>query len=336
MILDPCTMSKFYGYGAKIKSSFFSRYYGEGRLILSGICLSILSLTYSIAPSFAGDPFRTENPRPIGATTEKAFNALFLDGNYPQAKAYLDEAKLTEKNDPLVPALRASLAYTEEDWANMEFFADETVKVARALATDDPLRSNLYLAVGNFLQGAYKFQKQGPLAALTQLQAVFKHFERAEKIDANDPELSLIKGYFNLILAVNLPFSSPSQAISQLQQYASPEFLVNRGIAVAYRDLKDYDEALVFADKAIANTPDNPEIYYLRGQILREKGMRDKNVAILEQALENFNTALAKLEQMPVNATQIPLQRDHRATVEMIAQLKGNSSGNSGSMNIER
>jgi len=300
----------------------------RGRLMVSTICLSALSLAFSLSPSLAGDPFRRENPRPIGAKTEAAFKALFEDGNYPRAKVYLDQAKVTDKNDPLVPALLASLAYTEEDWVGMQRYANETVRVANAIASSDPLRSNLYLAVGNFLQGAYRFQKDGPLGALSQLQSVFRYFEQAERIDKSDPELNLIKGYFNLILAVNLPFSSPTQAINQLQQYATPEYLVHRGIAVAYRDLKDYDSALVFANKAVASTPNNPEIYYLKGQILREKGMRDKNIVILEEALKNYDTAFSKLNQMPVNAAQIPLQRERDSTIQILAQLRGLEENN--------
>ncbi|MGY6530667.1 MAG: Sll0314/Alr1548 family TPR repeat-containing protein [Cyanobacterium sp.] len=304
---------------------FFSlfRVRRQGAFIFSTIALSMLSWGFSMGASLAADPFRTNNPRDIGDKTEQAFRALFEEGNYPRARRLLDEAKQSEANDPLVPALRASLAYTEEDWNGMKTYADETVRVARAIALQDPLRSNLYLAVGNFLQGAYRFQTSGPMAAIGQLQSVFRYFEQAERIDRNDPELSLIKGYFNLILAVNLPFSSPNQAISQLQQFASPQYLVHRGIAIAYRDLKDFDQALTFANKAVASTPNNPEIHYLRGQILREKGMRDNNVEALEEALKSFDIAIAKIDQTPVSATQEPLRRDRTSTIEALARFRG-------------
>ncbi|AUC60507.1 hypothetical protein AA637_04705 [Cyanobacterium sp. HL-69] len=308
------------------KSNKFFSLFGvrrQGAFIFSTIALSMLSWGFSVGASLAADPFRRTNPREIGDKTEQAFKALFEEGNYPRAKRLLDEAKQSETNDPLVPALRASLAYTEEDWATMKSYADETVRVARGIAFGDPLRSNIYLAVGNFLQGAHKFEVSGPMAAIGQLQSVFRYFEQAERIDSNDPELNLIKGYFNLILAVNLPFSSPSQAISQLQQFGSPQYLVDRGIAIAYRDLKDFDQALTFANKAVESTPNNPEIHYLRGQILREKGMRDNNVEALEEALKSFDIAMAKIDQMPVGATQEPLRRDRTSTIEALAQLKG-------------
>lgn len=293
----------------------------------SSALLSIFSLILYSSASFAGDPFRTTNPRNISAQTESAFKALFEDGNYPQAKVYLTEAKNSSQNDPLLPALRASLAYTEQDWDNMEIYTKETLEIARSIGSKDPLRSNLYLAVGNFLDGANEYRKKGALAALGKLQLVFDYFDKAERIDKNDPELNLIKGYLNLMLAVNLPFSSPQQAIDNLKSYASPQYLVNRGIAIAYRDLKEYDLALTYVNKSIESTPLNPELYYLRGQILRKKGEKENSLSLLEEAVKNFDIALAKVEQLPQEAVQKPLQREKRKTLEQIAEL-GTSSSN--------
>ncbi|BAQ66686.1 Sll0314/Alr1548 family TPR repeat-containing protein [Geminocystis sp. NIES-3709] len=289
--------------------------------------LSIFSLICFSTASFAGDPFRTTNPRNISTQTESAFKALFEDGNYPQAKVYLNEAKNSSEDDPLLPALRASLAYTEQDWEIMETYTAETLKVAKLIASKDPLRSNLYLAVGNFLDGANEYRKKGGLAALSKLQLVFDYFDKAERIDKNDPELNLIKGYLNLMLAVNLPFSSPQQAIDNLQAYASPQYLVNRGIALAYRDLKDYDLALTFVNKAIESTPLNPELYYLKGQILRQKGQKENSVTLLQEAVKNFDIALAKVNQLPQEGVKKPLEREKRKTLEKIAEL-GTSSQN--------
>jgi tetratricopeptide (TPR) repeat protein len=291
------------------------------RLLTSTTFISILSLTCSLPSSWAGDPFRTANPRNIGEKTELAFKALFEDGNYPLAKEYLIVAESQEQNDPMLTALRSALAYTEQDWQTMKDYATKTVKVAQEIANQDPLRSNLYLAVGNFLEGAYQFETDGPVAALNKLQLVFKYFDEAEKIDSNDPELNLIKGYLNLILAVNLPFSSPEQAIEKLQKYAYPQYLVNRGIALAYRDLDDYDLALVFVQKAIESTPINPELYYLKGQILRQKGQKENNITLLQEALKNFDLALARLGQLPAEGVGKPLQREKRKTLEKIDEL---------------
>jgi len=288
--------------------------------------LTIFSLISFSSPCFAGDPFRNTNPRNITSQTESAFKALFEEGNYPQAKEYLTQDN-NSSNDPMLPALRAAVAYTEKDFSTMETQTLQTIKIAKAIAKEDPLRSNLYLAVGNFLEGANEYQKKGALAALTKLQLVFDYFDKAEKIDKNDPELNLIKGYLNLMLAVNLPFSSPQQAIDNLQTYASPQYLVNRGIALAYRDLKDYDLALTFVNKAIESTPLNPELYYLKGQILRGKGQKENSLPLLQEAVKNFDIALTKINQLPQEAVQKPLQREKRKTLEKISGL-GTSSIN--------
>lgn len=271
-------------------------------------------------PSLAGDPFRTTNPRNIGDKTEAAFQQLFEKGNYTQAKIYLMEATETEANEPLAHAMRASLAYTEKDWETLKTYADRTIKTAEQLKSKDPLRGNLYLAVGNFLEGAYIFEKQGAVRAIPRLQRVLEYFEAAEKAAPNDPELNLLKGYLDLMLAVNLPFSDPQQAIERFKTYASPKILVDRGIALAYRDLKQYNKAIEYIDKALAVYPDNPELQYLKGQFLRSQGKQDKNLNFLKQALEYYNLAFEKESQLP-ETILISLRYEHRKVQEEIQQL---------------
>lgn len=270
-----------------------------------------LALTLLSSPVFAKDPFRTTNSRNIGDRTEAAFDAIFKYGNYPQAKIYLAEAELNETGDPLLYAMRASLAYTEQDWNTLNTYAAKTLSTAQRLTTEDPLRGNLYTAVGYFLEGTYNFKQEGPIRALTQLQKVFEHLDKAEQIDPNDPELNLLKGYMELILAVNLPFSSAELAIERLQQNATPTYLVHRGIAIAYRDLDKYNEALKFVEQALQATPDNPELYYLKGQILYKQGKENKNSALLRQAVQQFDLALAKNNQLPESVVR-SLQRERR------------------------
>lgn len=290
-------------------------------LPIFSIVLTLISSLAVINPSWADDPFRTENQRNIGDQTEAAFKALFEEGNYNLSKTYLIEADKTEKNDPLVPALRSSLAYTDEDWKTMKTYALKTVEVANKIKQDDPLRGNLYLAVGNFLEGAYIFQNEGPVPAISKLQQVFIYFDQAEEVDQNDPELNLIKGYLNLFLAVKLPFSSAEEAIARLKDYAAPKFLVHRGIAIAYRDLDKYDQALEYVELAIESTPLNPELYYLKGQILRQKGEKNQDLEVLNDAMKNFDIALQKAEQLPVKAVQKPLSRERRKTQEKIEEI---------------
>ena len=279
------------------------------------------------SPTLAGDPFRTTNPRNIGEKTEEAFSSIFQKGNYKKAKDYLIEAESEgkEEDEPLSHALRASLAYTEEDWDSLKNYASKTLKTAQDLVDKDPLRGNLYLAVGHFLDGTYIFEKEGAISALSKLQLVFKYLDEAEEKDSNDPELNLIKGYMDLLLAVNLPFSDPEQAIERLENYASPDYLVNRGIAVAYRDLDQYDKALKFVDQALKSTPENPELHYLKGQILRKQGRKeickeginDNNLSLIERALKYFNQAWTKSEQLPKFIVK-PLKRERDKTEKLI------------------
>ena len=269
--------------------------------------------------SSAKDPFRIVDSRSIGENTETAFVALFEEGNYLKAKNYLIEAEKIEPNEPLVYAMLASLAYTEDDWESVKSYATKTLNTADNLKAQDALRGNLYLAVGHFLEGAYLYQKEGTISALNKLQLVFEFFDLAENADSNDPELNLIKGYLDLLLAVNLPFSNAEEAIQRLEKYASPDYLVDRGIAVAYRDLKQYDRALDFADQALKIAPNNPEIYYLKGQILRRMAIDSNDLVLLKQALDYFNQALDKSSQLPKSILK-PIERDKRKTEEKIQE----------------
>jgi tetratricopeptide (TPR) repeat protein len=316
------SLNKNYYWGKGLTLTILSTMKNYCSRVGVSLAFSLLSFGLWINPTLAGDPFRLENSRNIGEKTEAAFKALFEEGNYPQAKSYLIEADETEINDPMVCAMRSSLAYTDQDWNTMKTYATKTIHVAEKIKSEDPLRGNLYLAVGNFLEGAYLFKQDGPLAAINKLQLVFNYFDKAESVNSDDPELTLIKGYFNLILAVNLPFSSPEEAIKNLQKYAEPKYLVNRGIALAYRDLKDYDRALEFVDRAIESTPNNPELYYLKGQILRKKGETHEDLSTLNEAIKYYDIALEKIEQLPVEAVQKPLKRERRKAQEKIDHLK--------------
>lgn len=244
-------------------------------------------------PGMAGDPFRTNNPRAIGANTEAAFNSIFKEGDYKGAKTHLTKAESTESTEPLAYAMQAALAFTNGDLEGLNRYATKTRETAQKILTTDPLRGNLYTAAGEFLAGAYEVKKQGsPVGALPKLQKVFQYLDEAKKVDPNDPELNLMSGYMDLMLAVNLPFSDPAQAINKLEKFGSPSYLAYRGIAVGYRDLKQYPKAMEFVDRALALTPNNPEVLYLKAQILR---YQDKK----PESLEFFKKALEKQAQLP-------------------------------------
>jgi tetratricopeptide (TPR) repeat protein len=265
---------------------------------------SAIVLSICINSAVAGDPFRANNPQAIGPNTETAFKTMFQQGNYKQAKAQVQQALLTEPNEPLAYAMAASLSYIEQDFTSMSSYAQKTREVGENLIKTNPLRGNLYTAVGHFLEGANAIAQEGTAKgapqALNKLRVVFQYLDAAEKIAPNDPELNLLKGYMDLMLASNLPFSNPSAAIQRLEEKASPRYLAYRGIAVGYRDLKKYDQALEFANKSLAETPNNPDILYLKAQILFSQARaKDSNKTLLEEAQKNFDAALAKPDQLP-------------------------------------
>ena len=276
------------------------------------------------SPTLAGDPFRTSNTRDIDSNTQAAFEALYREGDYEAAKRYLSAAEKSEVNEPLAYAMQATLGYLNEDWETLKDYADKTLQAAQTLSSQDPLRSNLYLAVGHFLEGTYNFKtKEDTSDTVSKLQKVLYYFDAAEANATNDPELNLLKGYLELILADNLPFSNPENAIEQLEKQAAPPYLVNRGMAVAYLELNQYDKALEFIEQALAATPENPELAYLKGHILRQQSLlvEDKaELALLKRALTYYELALVKAAQLPKSVRQ-PIEQEHRQTQEQINQL---------------
>lgn len=255
-----------------------------------GSRLLALGLSLSVAlPSLAADPFRTTSPHDIGDQTEAAFKAIFKDGDYVSARDYLRQAETTEADEPLVHAMLASMAYLDADWDEVANRAQLTQSKAQDLVAIDPLRGHLYTAVGIFLEGAHVLKTRGVArgtpTALAMLQRVFSELDDAESIDPNDPELNLLKGYMDLMLAVNLPFSNPEEAIARMDQHGSPIYLSQRGIAIGYRDLEQYDEAMSAVNQALGAAPENPELLYLKAQLLARQGNKSESVELFDQAL---------------------------------------------------
>jgi tetratricopeptide (TPR) repeat protein len=272
----------------------------------SAAAIATLTLVLNALPAGA-DPFRSSNPKPIGAKTEQAFEAMFKEGNYTKAEELL---KTAETNEPLAHALEASIAYLKNDLSGLSTNAGETLKAAEGLKTSQPLRSHLYTAVGRFLEGGHIFASAtnkvtATPQVLAKLQQVFTSLGEAEKIDRADPELNLIKGYMDLLLAVNLPFSNPDQAIQKLRT-AQPTYLVNRGIALAYRDMKQPDKALPEVEAALKVSPNNPELFYLKAQLYRMKAIDTTGAQRTEfynQSIKLFREAIAKANQLPTTIT---------------------------------
>ena len=252
--------------------------------------LTAATLTLLSSPALAGDPFRVGTEHDIGPHTEEAFEAFFKQGDYVDARAALDLAMETEFDDPLVHGMAASMAYLDNDFDAVAAEAALTKSTAKALMETDPLRGHIYSAVGIFMEGAHLMSTEGVAsstpAALAMLQKVFGHMGEAEKIDSTDPELNLVKGFMDLMLAVNLPFSDPADAIERLSQYGNPSYLAYRGIALGYRDLGQMSEAMAAVDQALITAPDNPELFYLKAQLHRRQEQKDDSIAMFEKALE--------------------------------------------------
>ncbi len=283
-----------------------------------------LALSLWVNPTLAQDPFRATNQHQIGDKTEAAFIALFKDGNYTKAESYLQQAQSSEPNEPLVYALDACLAYTnKKDVNSLKSYSKKTLETAQQLIATDPLRGNLYVAVGHFLQGAAAVASEGNLQgtpqALSELRQVYEYLDKAEAVSPNDPELNLVRGYMDLLLSVSLPFSSPEQAIARLEKYASPRYLAYRGLALGYRDLGQYPKALESIDQAIKATPDNPELFYLKAQILVKQGDSQKNPALFREALKNFDEAIKphKQAQLPDSLSK-QIERERRKTAQRL------------------
>ena len=262
-------------------------------------------------PALAGDPFRTEDPHAISDTSEQLFYAMFRDGDYAAALDYRDNTDTSVENDPMFYAISAALHYLEGDFEGVRVNAELTQQKAQALSNSDDLRGNLYEAVGIFLEGAYILEDQGIArgtpAALSMLQQVFDRLDTAEAINPQDPELSLLKGFMDLLLAVNLPFANPEQAIEKLANYGEPEYVAHRGIAIGYRDLNRNADALAEIDKAIALTPNNPDLLYLKAQILVRlggDGDTEDEIEYLQRAIASFDQALEDNTQLLPNMIQ--------------------------------
>jgi len=271
-----------------------------------GLGLALLPL---MQPSWAGDPFRTQSPHEISDTSEQVFYAMFRDGDYVAARQGLNNAAATDDRDPLFHALGAAFAYLDEDWDTLATKAAMTQQTATQLVATDPLRGNLYEAVGIFLEGAHILQTEGVARgtpkALGMLQQVFDRMDTAEAIAPQDPEMSLLKGYMDLLLAVNLPFANPERAIAQLSNYGYPTYVAYRGIALGYRDLDRDAEALAAIDVALGAAPQNPDLLYLKAQILRRLDRPNESI-------EYFDQALTYAAQLPSKtAQQMAFERCH-------------------------
>jgi tetratricopeptide (TPR) repeat protein len=173
------------------------------------------------------------------------------------------------------------------------------------------------------MEGAYLLKKGSYLEAVSKTGQVFDYLETASKIDPNDPEFNLLRGYLDLFLSKYTPFSQSDQVIVRFEKYASPNYLKNRALTTTYRDLKKYDKAMEYMDKAIAETPENPELQYLKGQLLRIQGRTNKNLSQLKESQGYFEMAKQKEDQLPQSVV-IQVNHEYNAVKDEIQKLEAN------------
>jgi tetratricopeptide (TPR) repeat protein len=234
-----------------------------------------------------------------GSNIDRAKEAMFRDGDYIKARQYLDAARKTEPNDPLVYAMSTLYPFSAGNLEQVKIYSEQTSQAGKRLMSVNPVRGNLYQGVGKAIGAAYEMKKNGPLGALNRLQEVFKYMDEAKRLSPNDPELNLIKGYMDLLLAVNVPFADANQAIEQLKN-SEPKYLAYRGIYIGYRDLKEYDKALAAINTAIKLAPNNPELTYYKAQILAVRGKENKSSGDkdLRDSIKLFETAYQKHDRL--------------------------------------
>ncbi|MEN9224050.1 MAG: Sll0314/Alr1548 family TPR repeat-containing protein [Thermostichus sp. HHBFW_bins_43] len=259
----------------------------------------------STLPVWAQDPFRSgANARPISPEVAAAFEEFFCAGRYSQSREKLEAAKAASPEEPMVYALLAALAYQEGDMQEFAQMATRTRQVATELKKTDPLRGHLYEGVGYGLEAANTVVRDGVVIglpkALPTLNQLFASIRAAQALDGSDPELNLLNGYMDLLLTYR------EKALNQFR-LAAPDYMSYRGQALAYRDMQRYEEALAAVDQAIATSCDNPELYYLKAQILVSKGADREAVPLFDQALQ----ASAQLPESLVD--QIQMERDRAA-----------------------
>jgi tetratricopeptide (TPR) repeat protein len=250
-------------------------------------------------------------PVKAGVNIEKAKEAMFRDGDYVKAREYLTAALKTDPDEPLTYAMNSLYPFSSGDSEKVKEYGEKTQQAAAKLATTSPLRANLYQGVGLAILGAYEMTKKdgGALGALSKLQKVFEYMDKAKQLEPNNPELNLLKGYMDLLLAVNVPFSDTNQAIEQLQN-AEPKYLAYRGMYIGYRDLKEYDKAIEAINKAIQLAPNNPELTYYKAQIYAIRGREKKNDNDLKKSLQLFEAAYQKRDKLLVG-TLVQILSEH-------------------------
>jgi tetratricopeptide (TPR) repeat protein len=278
------------------------------------VALPLLALLVSHR-SLAADPFRTgANARPFGTALEKAFEDFFRSGNYLNSSRKLAAAQLENPNEPLVYTLKAALAYLNSQPQQLEALAQKTREVSLALEATDKPRSHLYRGLADGLEGASYYLKDGDVGLVTafpKISSMILEIDKARQLAPEDPEINLIVGYINTVEA-KLPGRSHkyNEALDAFRK-ANPSYLAYRGQALVYRETKNYPQAQMMVDKALADAPQNPDLLYLKAQLFALQKKPTEAVAF-------FDKALSFGKQLP-ESTKKQIRKERNSQVNKLA-----------------
>ena len=62
----------------------------------------------------------------------------------------------------------------------------------------------------------------------------------------------------------------------------------------------------------------NPELHYLKGQILSTYGNKQKSAAMLQESVKNFDLAIAKKAQLPPDLVK-QIERERRKAAQRLS-----------------
>jgi tetratricopeptide (TPR) repeat protein len=229
--------------------------------------LAVLLCAHS---ALAADPFRVGvKARPIGPSLQSAFEDFFRYGRYQSSSEKLTKAEAENPNEPLVYTLQAATAYQNNQKEAFLMTLPKIRTASKQIAAKDTARSHLYQGIAQGLEGYFLKDSIVNLPkTLTYASSMLLEIDKAHQLSPNDPEINLFVGFVNMVL------NKHDEALKNFQK-AGPPYLALRGQALVYRDINDYVNAQSAVDKAIAIAPQNPELLYLKAQILvRQKAIK--------------------------------------------------------------
>jgi tetratricopeptide (TPR) repeat protein len=259
--------------------------------------------------ALAADPFRVGiKARTMGASLQSAFEDFFRDGKYQSSSQKLAKAQVENPNEPLVFTLLAATAYQNQQKDVFLLTLPKIRDASNRIATKDSARSHLYRGVAQGLEGYFLKDSVTDLPkTLTYASSMLLEIDKAHNLSPNDPEINLFVGFINMVLGKH------DEALKNFQK-AGPPYLALRGQALVYRDTKDYANAQIAVDKAIAVAQQNPELFYLKAQIL----VLQKNPA---EAMKYFNQAIKLGKELPADTLK-QIDKERSAIVSQVPSVK--------------